>query len=440
MSDESVDWEFKLIDVLNNCKKKYATKGGWNGLINKIKNDTCYDIPKDRFSTKIKKGGDDVSFSSIELKALYEVADEDDKELLRSLFVKQPRLLALFSREEKVDIFIASTYSKQNKSNVVSRFHLKAYESLQDSDKLQHLDMRFHHVIQRDMHRARIEDKLWYKLLEGIEEKKNNIFPSDTPKITISNPYVNMATEHVLKKIFDAGNSASSAPPVLLCWPDKKEDKKDRDPSVCDISIEDLLEKYPQHRRKITLKEENEKNITDIDPLNCRRCFVIGDEVYASDRWEEFPEKSELTTYGLLILRSFEPINKGNISRLMGCIIGAYAPDNIALAERLFSGKYKTPATLPRLKMQEGKPHVLTIVIENTIGVKDDLKDLDNYHQYINSEEWREVKKIKVVSAVLWCKYENIWEIKSSSNDDMNNNKYIGKFEGKENDIDVRLF
>lgn len=408
MSNEKInisDLECLLVDLL--CKyKNRSPSQSWSSLSEYINLVTKHSIDRERLKGigEGSKSEKSARFSIADLKAFYEIFDEEDRKILAPLFVPRPRLLSIFDRETKLGVFLAALPLNDDVSNsfFINRYHVRAFEELLDSSVLEHLKVKFIDVILRE-DPWKISEFDWCKILSGDEKRIH---------LTISHPYLNISAEYLLAKIF---NQESFNPdytktlPLRMYFP--KVDKRGLPNSCLDMTEDMLIKQCPQ-----------------VTTTN-NRIFVIGNHPYILDRREDLTEKNDKTTsYGLLISRYIK-CNSSNENHILHVsILGGYASDNLAIAHRAFSCSRQIPAKLPKPnKFKE--PHILIIIFKNTLGLlPQKIKDR------------RKIENIRIVECQLWYFTNDVWRIKETSISDDKNHQYINKLKPNEEEITLDLY
>ena len=323
--------------------------------------------------------------------------------------------LDIFSREDRMDVFIGSRWSDDLKSQYINRAHIRVFDCLQHSLKFSHMNINFCDVIQRPVKTEedmeRIKSRGWY---QNFYDKG-----SDHCRVSISHPFLNISTEYALAEIWDtepfkgeSKNPSDEAFPLFFCWP--KEHRHEHDNSSFSINHDTLQTKINHiennSRKSLDLKLEAK---TENDGIVERRSILLGEKVYVSQRNEEMEDiNDELTNYGLFVIRCCKPQNNSTNGRIIASIIGTYAQSNHAMAE--FLVKNDIQAVLPTYK-KDAPPVTLTAIVKTTIGAskknKQRYKDRKHFRDIDKNElqEWRRVKKIELRDITLWGKKDRLW-------------------------------
>lgn len=321
-------------------------------------------------------------------------------------------LLYMFELEQRLDYFIPAVWNDEAESLVSNVFHTRTFEALQESEYLPNF-IKYAHVRQREKNIEVYKNTDWYKSLNDNDPHV---------RLACSNNYKNPAVEVILaEKIFnvepftpvDEDLQRKNWLPFYTYFPDVEEQEK----SAFNMPMEMIENNMPEHA----------------ESMKDKRSIIVNGTAYISDNRNEYPLKKEHINYGVLILRTCEPPKNAKVNAVThGVIFATYAPVNLAIADRLLSGKKPVPFILPRLKSVK-EPHVLMIVVKATIGVNKQL--IEKYGSIDNigeKEEWRSVREIEIVDATLsyYNERNRTWNIKES----MKTAKQISKSGDEDND------
>jgi len=337
-----------------------------------------------------------ISITLSDLYALNELFEEELNLTNIPIFTHGVNLLHIFELQQRLDYFIPAVWNDHVESLVTNMFHNRTFEALQESEYLPKF-IKYAHVRQRERSIEAYKHTNWYKSLHN-----NDIHA----RLSCSHTYANPAVEIILaEKIFnvepfkpvDKNLQRKNWLPFYTYFPDIKEQEK----SAFNLPMEMIEEYMPEHA----------------DSMNNKRCIIVNGQPYISDNRNEYPLKKEHINYGVLILKAVEPPKNVKVTSIIyGSLFATYAPVNLAIADRLLSGKNPVPFIIPRHKSVK-EPHVLMIVVKATIGVNEQL--IEKYGSIENigeKEEWRSVKEIEVVDATLsyYNARNNSWNIKES--------------------------
>jgi len=406
--------------VLRNLILKYVKKhGSLNKLRSEIGDSTNYWIDRGKLEKlagekKPERGDEGVNMTLRDLKALNAIFEGEDKLTHMPILTEEVDLLNVFAAERNMDFLVPAFYSKEVSTYVSNRFHIRAFEIIQDN--LRHIFIQYKDVVNRKRNNKQphIEDYKeqhceWY---ESINNK------SDRVRLCCGNMFLSPAMESILaEKVFSVkpfdgiqrfnANEPDKFLPFYVCYPDEKLDRKSINSSS--------FHAPPSVALQIAVKEKDKKKAKG--NLENKRCMIINGKIYASDRREDIGKIDRHVNYGAFILRLAEPHpdNREATSTAFGCIFGSYAPANLAIAERLFSGKYKNPFIVPSLRNLK-TPHVLITIVKTIVGVREVIKDQFKGKVMPDDIEWREVKEIHIEESYLYeyrCDTD-IWSIKES--------------------------
>jgi len=425
--------ELQLGKQILECKNRF---GSWTKLVTSIRKINNGHCSRDTLKKIVERKIEKIPIKTLE--GLYKIFNDEERKILEPIFKEVLSFTSMFSEYSEIFAFLPTRYSKDLDAMVINRFHFRAIEEL--SPHLQHINIRSFDVLQRNPEKKIVDKEEWFK---KINNDKN------IPIIVLGQPYINIASEYALALIFDVEpfnktkiDTEKQNIPIKLYWPHPEIDRKGLPLSSFHIDWENIISEFPHKEKNITLKNQHLEKIKEKFPkrntendelLKHRRCFVIGENLFASHRREEQENNTSITNYGALIIRRFSGTKKQDNHHFICGFLGAYASDYLAISHRIFNSQSPFPAQLPKLDTFD-EPHVLIITIKNTVSKRHEFEK-----EHFN-KEWRDITAIEVISSTLWYKKNEKWKHKESTEDHDRNNNFIGELKEDEVKIKTNLY
>lgn len=356
------DIVFWLADEL---KKKHAKfNHSWRSLEAALSRANGVTEPiMDRRKLKQLCNGEDVALRVSELKAINQFLEPEVSLCKKPIFTRSTNLLNVFSELDNICFFVATKYSKEIRSDTLSRWDFQGLRTILATPDLANAHFEIEEIFHHQNQLEKIQADKWIGKLD-----------SEYSIISFGCPYVCHGSEKLMATMFNATPFATPGNygtlPCYLVWP-RKEERWSVDDSAFHMDLASFKSMFPVHSSDLTCD---------------KRAIVLGGKVFISERIG--------TSYGLLIAQR----RPGN--RIFAVLCGTYGPTTFGMANLLADRQINV--SLPPLSDKEHQP-VLTAIIEtSTIPINKYSSSIDRENRTLTNSKLH-------TPSLLWTLEDEQW-------------------------------